>query len=125
MIDSIGQNNPSPDALRVVDGDAAGIRRNRFLALAGATLVAFGAKLAVPEAGMATTPPCYGFRDCNCCNVPAVCCEGGCVRVSGFCPSGGECWTGCYNHNRYWCCDHHSGWGDYCICRQISCSNCC
>jgi hypothetical protein len=100
------------------------LTRNRFMAMAGATL--FGAaatllKAHKAEGAPSVTPPypCYGADTC-----PAsggVCCPG-CTKA--YTCSSAQCWTTCGTRDGrlYRCCDWFNKAGSLCICS--SCGNC-
>ncbi|WP_214416060.1 hypothetical protein [Sphaerisporangium fuscum] len=93
------------------------LTRNRFLAVAGATLVGVATSAWFPGRAEAAPDGCYGAPGCSCCSA-TTCCSSGCT--SAYTCGGKHCWTSCAYLGstlyRFDCCDYYKG-GNLCICR--------
>lgn len=94
------------------------LTRNRFLAIAGATLVGVASNAWFPGRAEAAPPNgCYGYNGCSCCSATS-CCASGCSKL--YTCGGKQCWTTCAylgsTLTRFDCCDYSRN-GSPCICR--------
>lgn len=98
--------------------------RSRTLAIVGGALFSLILEATAPKIARAShlpiPYPCYGFKQCHCCDINGACCESGCVALSGSCLSPGQCWYTCDCQNTYQCCDFTGGANTSpCICSKI------
>lgn len=96
--------------------------RNRALAMLGAGLFGFAARMFAPGDAFANHQPapypCHGAHPCICCNGTLCCDLGGCAAVSDRCESGEQCWYVCWCGGIWACCDWINNLsGVLCICR--------
>lgn len=108
-----------------VDLDNVRFGRNRALRLLGAGLFGLATQWALraePASArhQGPPPPCFGFQRCHHCFYES--CSQYCSWYPhSHCPSGVQCWHGCYSHTLYRCCDWHErfpgGTTHHCLCR--------
>jgi hypothetical protein len=93
------------------------LTRSKFLAVAGATLVATASKAWFPGRAEAAPDGCSGYPTCSCCSASS-CCGSGCSAL--YTCGGRQCWTSCAYLGstlyRFDCCDYRKN-GTACICR--------
>ncbi|MEV6862870.1 hypothetical protein AB0M44_17950 [Streptosporangium subroseum] len=92
------------------------LTRNKFLAVAGATLVGVASNAWFPGRAEAAPAGCQGAPTCPCCNA-TTCCSG-CTKATTC--GGKQCWTTCAYIGstlyRFDCCDYYRA-SALCICR--------
>jgi hypothetical protein len=98
--------------------------RNRFLATAGAVLVAAATRLWFAKPALAVIPNgCFGWHWCPSCS-GTTCTASGCTKETCCCPPdnvANQCWQTCAywgsQLSRFYCCDWRTSGGTGCICR--------
>jgi len=131
---------PEEDVRRLVDIEAdlddgqlsqVPFGRKRFLRTLGLALfgVATGmvasreaARAAPTPTGCANDGTHRNFAQCPKCS-GTTCTHSKCGPTRNYCGSGTNCWTTCYNGNRYECCDWTYN-NKPCICRSSSMGSC-